>query len=318
MGKDYYSALGVSKDAGSEEIKKAYRKLALKYHPDRNKGDKESEEKFKEISEAYAVLSDAEKRKQYDNFGAEGFQNRYSSDDIFRGFDFNDVFREFGIGGDIFGNMFGGPRSGRRAYSFHTGAQGHGFDFGKDYRNFQGNHPTDVQGKNLSYEMTITLLDVASGGEKTVAVDRGEGSYEKIAVKIPKGINSGQQLRISGKGMSSPFGGPPGDLLIKINVAPHPEYIREGANLTQEKEISFSQAVLGTTIHVTSLEGKAFTLKVPPGTKNQVRLRLKGHGLPLFRGHGRGDLFVKIVIHIPKKLTKRQKTLLEELSAEGL
>ncbi len=317
MAKDYYKILGVEKGVDDKALKKAYRKLAMQYHPDRNKDDKQAEEKFKQISEAYAVLSDSEKRKQYDSFGAEGFERQYSSDDIFRGADLGDILREFGIGGDAFGRMFGGGRTGRRTYAYRTGGSP-GFDSGQDFSGFQNARQQEVKGQSLSYEMTVTLQDVMEGSQKTIALHGEDGNYEKITVKIPVGITTGQQLRLSGKGNPSPTGGPAGDLLIKVNVAPHPVFERDGDNLVMEREISFSQAVLGTTLEVKNLEGKIFNLKVPPGTNGQTKLKLKGQGLPKFKGRSRGDLLVRFNVAVPRKLTENQTKLVEQLAAEGL
>lgn len=314
MSKDYYKTLGVPKDADAAAIKKAYRKLAMKWHPDRNKGNKEAEEKFKTISEAYAVLSDPEKRKQYDAFGSEGFERRYSSEDIFRGFDFSDIFKEFGLGGDIFGGVHGG----RRSYTYHTGPGGRGFDFGQDFGGFHQGRQAELKGQNVTYELAVSLREVMTGSEKTVAIHKDDGSYDKINVKIPPGIQNRQQLRIPGKGKPSAMQGPPGDLLIKVMVTPHAVFERQESDLILKQDITFSQAALGSSVDVVNLEGKTFTLKIPQGTKAQTKLRLKGQGLPRFKGHGRGDLFVQINISIPKHLTSKQKELVEKLSAEGL
>ena len=193
---DYYKILGVNKNASDEELKKAYRKLAMKYHPDHTKGDKNAEEKFKKISEAYAVLSDKEKRKQYDTFGSTGFQQRYSQEDIFRGFDFGDIFREFGFGG---AGPFGG---GGMKFSFGSESP-----FGGSQRQQQA----QTKGSDLVYELPLTLQEVATGTSKTVSFQH-QGRSEKITVKIPKGMISGKKLRVAGKGESSPYGGARGDL----------------------------------------------------------------------------------------------------------
>jgi curved DNA-binding protein len=319
MVKNYYEILGVPKNADAEALKKAYRKLALKYHPDRNQGDKTAEEKFKEINEAYAVLSDPEKRKNYDMFGSEGFHQRYSTEDIFRGFNFGDLFKEFGFeSGDLFSQLFGGGRGGRKAYTSRTGRGPGGFDYGRDFSGFSTGRQTSVKGQDLVYDLNLTLEESTTGGEKTIAFHKEDGSYEKVSVKVPPGIQSGQKLRIPGKGQPSPLDGPSGDLYIKLNVMPHPQFTRDGADLITEKEITFSQAALGTSIPVSTIDGKMLNLAVPPGIQSQTKLRLKGHGLPRFKASGRGDLFVKIAVQVPKKLTGKQRRLLEELAAEGL
>jgi curved DNA-binding protein len=294
---DYYEVLGVKKDSSTQDIKKAYRKLAMKYHPDRNKGDKEAEEKFKKLSEAYAVLSDPEKRKEYDTFGASGFQQRYSQEDIFRGFDLGDILKEFGLGG-----MGGGFRasSGQgspfETFFFHGGGPGAG---GASYRTTQ----QPVQGSDLTYELSVSLNEVLSGSEKTISLRR-ENKTENVSVKIPKGIKAGQKLRLAGKGSPSPYGGPPGDLFLIMKEQPHPVFTREGNNLIVEQRIPFSKACLGSEISVKSLEGKELKVKVPAGIQSQSKLRLKGHGLPAGKTGSRGDVYVKITVDVPQDLTR--------------
>ncbi len=312
---DYYKLLGVGKSASPEEIKKAYRKLALKHHPDRNKGNKEAEEQFKKISEAYAVLSDKEKRQQYDTVGSAGFQQRYSQEDIFRNADLGDILREFGInfgggratfrsagtGGGIFEEMFRQPGAGGRA--------GHGF---QDFR-----QPQQVKGNDLSLELPITLNEVLTGAEKTISLGRGSAA-EKVSVKIPAGIETGKKLRVSGKGSPSPMGGPPGDLYLLIRVEPHPTFTREGSHLTMDLQIPYSSAVFGAEVEVPTLEGKQLKVKVPPGCQPQAKLRLRKHGLPDSQGGTRGDLLVKILVAVPKVLSDEQKELMDKLKESGL
>ncbi|MGA3083912.1 MAG: DnaJ C-terminal domain-containing protein [Thermodesulfobacteriota bacterium] len=316
--KDYYKTLGVDKKATEEEIKKTYRKLAMKYHPDRNKGDKKAEEKFKEISEAYAVLSDKEKRKQYDTFGSDGFQQRYSQEDIFRGFDFSDLFKEFGFGGgfeNIFGQRTGHPGGGGyKTYTFNRGGQG--FDSGDPFGQHAG-AGRPQRGDDQMYELAITLKEAALGAEKQLSFPTGRKT-EKVVVKIPPGISTGKKLRIHGKGGPSLIGGPSGDLFIQIKVLEDPIFKVEGQNLVVEKEINFSQAGLGTKVEVPTLEGKSLQVNIPAGTQPQSKLRLKGYGLPMLGNKGKGDQLVRIAIKVPKKLSDRQKKLLEELAREGL
>ncbi|MFC1837344.1 DnaJ C-terminal domain-containing protein [Thermodesulfobacteriota bacterium] len=307
---DYYEVLGVKKDSSSQDIKKAYRKLAMKYHPDRNKGDKEAEEKFKKISEAYAVLSDDEKRKQYDTFGASGFQQRYSQEDIFRGFDLGDILKEFGLGG--MGGGFrtsGGQGSPFETFFFQGGGPGGG--------TASFHHQQPVKGADLNYELSVSLEEILHGSDKTISL-RKEGKTENVSVKIPKGIRAAQKLRLAGKGSPSPQGGPPGDLFLIINEQPHPVFKRDGNNLAVEQKISFSKACLGTEVSVNSLEGKELKIKVPAGIQQQSKLRLKGHGLPSGPKGGRGDILVKISVDIPKDLTEEQKKLIRELADQGL
>ncbi len=314
-GKDYYEILGVSKTASAEEIKRAYRKLAVKYHPDKNPGDKSAEEKFKQINEAYAVLSDPEKRKQYDAFGAEGFSQRFSQEDIFRGFDVGDLFRDLGFGtDDIFSRIFGASwgRGGRRA-----GIRFGGFDFGGFQTPGAGYRSEPARGQDLEMVLKVTLEEVAQGAERRISYPVGERT-ETLSVKIPKGIESGNRLRIPGKGAQSPYGGPPGDLYLKLEVLEHPVFEREGRDLTVEKEISFSEAALGTKLLVPTVEGKTLSVKIPPGTQPGSRIRVRGHGLPDMKSQTRGDLYVRIRVTVPSKLTKSQKELIQQLRNQGL
>ena len=302
--KDYYQILGVNKNASDEEIKRAYRKLAMKYHPDKNPNKKEAEERFKEINEAYAVLSDKDKRKQYDTFGAEGFRQRFTQEDIFRGFDFD----------EILSGLFGGR--GRRESRY--GGRG-GFDFGDLFTGqgaYQDMGRRPQKGEDILYELTISLEEAASGGEKRISY-RKNGKIEEVSVRIPRGIETGKKLRLVGKGMEGRRGSPPGDLYLQISVREHPVFTREGNDLIVEKEISFPEAVLGTTIEVPTLEGKK-RVKVPPGTPSHTKMRLKGLGMPHFQKEGRGDEFVKVVVRVPKKMTEKRKKLIEELAREGL
>jgi curved DNA-binding protein len=317
--RDYYKTLGVDKKATEEEIKKSYRKLAMKYHPDRNKGDKKAEEKFKELSEAYAVLSDKEKRKQYDTYGSDGFQQRYSQEDIFRGFDFSNLFKEFGFGGgfeNVFGQRTGHPGGGGyKTYTFNRGGP-QGFDYGDPFAQ-QAGGGRPQRGDDQMYELSITLREAALGAEKQLSFPTGKKT-EKVMVKIPPGISTGKKLRIQGKGAPGLTGGPSGDLFIQIKVMEDPIFKLEEQNLIVEKEISFSQAVLGTKVEVPTLEGKSLQVNIPPGTQPHSKLRLKGYGLPSLAGKGKGDQFVKILIKVPKKLTDHQKKIMEELATEGL
>ena len=316
-GRNYYDILGVSKTATPEEIKKAYRKLAMKYHPDRNQGDKSSETKFKDVSEAYAVLSDSEKRKQYDMFGAEGFQNKFSQEDIFRGFDFSDIFREFGFGGggggtqNIFGQFFsgaGGP--GARRYQTggpHFGSAGHGF---------HGRSP-DIKGRDMVYELPMTLEEIVSTTRKTISYNVN-GKQETVSVKVPAGIAAGQKLRLRGKGQGSPYGGPSGDLYIQIKVLPHERFTRRDDDLYFKERIRYSEAALGTEIDVLTVDGKRLKLKIPQGTQDGAKFRLKGYGLPHMKREGRGDAYAEISIAVPEKLTRKQKDIIESMAENGL
>jgi curved DNA-binding protein len=319
--KDYYTLLGVGKNASADEIKKAYRRLALKYHPDRNKGNKEAEEHFKEINEAYAVLSDQEKRRQYDMFGAEGFRQRYSQEDIFQGFDIGDALKDFGFGtSDIFSALFGGGGGrGRVRYTTYGGPFGQQTrgDTGAGFADYFGQRgAAPASGRDTATELTITLEEAAKGVEKLISLHR-DGKGEKISIKIPPGIDTGKKLRVAGKGERASSSGPPGDLYVTVHVQKHPLFIREGADIYIDQEIKFSQASLGTTIEVPTLNGIK-KVKIPAGTSGNTKLRLKGEGMPHLKGRGKGDAYVRVVVKVPKKLTSKQKELVEDLAKEGL
>jgi molecular chaperone DnaJ len=340
--KDYYEILGISRDACDADIKKAFRQLALKYHPDRNPENKESEERFKEINEAYSCLCDPEKRANYDRFGtAEGIGAGYSP----FGTGFGDIFE------DIFGDFFGTFTGHRR--------------------------PRPAKGNDLRYDLDITLMEAAFGTEKTIEVPKwenctecggtgsapgkipvtcqnckgtgqirmqqgffsisktcyrcggtgkvitdpckackGQGKVRKfrsIQVKIPGGVDTGSRLRMSNEGEMGSHGGPPGDLYIILNVEEHPFFKREGNNLYCEVPLSFPQAALGAEIDIPTLDGTS-NLKIPPGTPSDRIFHLKGRGIQKLGGHGRGDQIVRVYIDVPKKLTPRQKELLEEFA----
>lgn len=294
--RDYYEVLGVKKGASIEELKKAYRKLAVKYHPDKNQGNKEAEERFKEINEAYAVLSDPQKKAQYDQFGTTGFHQRFSQEDIFRGFDVGDLFRDQGFGtDDIFSRIFGDA-----------------------LRRQRGGGMRAARGGDLSLEVRVTFREAFDGCEKRVAFMRG-GQREEISVKIPAGIDSGARLRVTGKGNAGHHGGPAGDLYLTVQVGSDPHFERDGHDIVVNRDVRFSEAVLGGSLEVPTMEG-AKRIKLPAGIQPGTKIRLKGHGFHHAGKQGRGDLFVKIGIKVPdpEKLTAHQKKLLEQLAAEGL
>ena len=313
MAKDYYQAIGVKKGASDAEIKKAYRKLAMKYHPDRNKGDKKAEERFKEISEAYAVLSDKEKRKQYDMVGADGFRQRYSQEDIFRNVNFEDVFGGTGLGADIFGNIFGAAGGGRGGYRTYPSGGGAGFDM-SDLFGGGAHRGRPPRGSDLSFELPVSIEEAHSGGSRTVKYQSPQGTQE-VVVKIPKGITPGKKLRLAGKGNPGPAGA--GDLYLTLVFEEHPLYEVEGSNLVLRREISFTEVALGTTLEVPTLDGPK-KVKIPPGTQPQTRIRLPHHGLHGPRSKKRGHLYLVVVQRVPRKLTAKQKKLLKELGEEGL
>lgn len=310
---DYYKILEVTKSADTDEIKKAYRKLAFKYHPDKNDGDKSAEAKFKEISEAYAVLSDSEKRKQYDTYGSTGFRQRYSQEDIFRGVDINDILRQFGFGTSGFSSSgFRNSKGGGGHHGFNSFFQQNSSGSGGC-----GTCGQPAKGQDLTYQLTVTLEDVLNGADRQLTL-RKNGNTENVSVKIPRGIEEGKKLRLKGKGGEAPMGGVPGDLYLKVQLEPHRQYERNGEDLILSRHIPYSDACLGAKIEVESLNGKKFVVNVPSGTNGDLRLRIKGQGLPSGPIGGHGDLYVKIRVDVPKSLTDEQKTLITSLRDIGL
>jgi curved DNA-binding protein len=310
--KDYYAILGIKKDVGQDEIKKAYRKLAMKYHPDHAKG-KESDEKFKEISEAYAVLSDPEKRKQYDTYGSEGFQQRFSQEDIFKGSNLEDILREFGFGGASF---FSGFSKGKRS---KAGGTRYSFDPDSMFGGGGGRRQAaQMKGSDVSYELPLSLEEIATGTTRTLSLQTPSGPADTLTVKIPKGMISGKKLRISGRGQPSPYGGPSGDLYIISKVLPDPVFSLQDNDLYISREIRLTDGLLGTQIQVQGIDGKQLSLKVPPGTKHKSKMRIAGHGIPRMKGGGSGDLYVEILLNMPKKLTAEQRRLIEKLAETGI
>ncbi len=310
MADDYYKILGIDKKAGIDDIKKAYRKLALKYHPDRNPDDKKrAEEQFKKISEAYAVLSDPEKRRQYDQFGSEQFNQRFSREDIFRGADLNDILRDLGFGsqGSDFSWFFDLGGGGRRTRSQRSHPYG-------DVYGAQRRMPQ--KGDDLQYNISISLEEAANGAEKKISL-RKMDRIEEMNVKIPPGINTGQKLRLSGKGLPGIDGGPSGDLYLHVRVAPHPVFRREGDDIHIDVPIKYTQAILGASIDVPTLGGVNKRLKIPSGTQDGTKIRMRGYGTPRFREAGRGDQYVMISIMVPKTINERQADLIKKIADEG-
>jgi curved DNA-binding protein len=313
---DYYKILGVEKNSTEDDIKKAYRKLAMKFHPDRNPNNKQAEEKFKKISEAYAVLSDKEKRKQYDSFGSDAFRQRYTQEDIFRNFDLNDILKEFGFGG------FGGGRTSRtytggrgRTYTHSAG----GGDPFSDLFGGEAEHYTQMpqKGHDIEYNLSITLEESVFGAEKKLALQK-EDHIEEINIKIPPGINSGKKLRLTGKGSPGYSHGASGDLYLNISIQSHPIFARDGNDIYVEKSVNFSQAALGSSMDVPTLDGTTRRIKIPAGTQNSTKIRMKGFGVPNLKGGNKGDQYVKISINVPRKLTDGQAQLIKQLGEEGL
>ena len=300
--KSYYDILGVPKGASEDDIKKAFKKKAMKYHPDRNVDNPKAEDKFKEVNEAYAVLKDKDKRKQYDMIGSEGFRKRYSQEDIFSGFDVNEILHGFGFGG--------GPPPG------YEGMPGGPGGFSGAFENMFGQRSRGPRkGQDMVSELTVSFEEAALGTEKKFSIDRG-GRNEDTSVKVPPGISEGKKLRLAGKGFPGAHGGPPGDLYFKVHVLPHPVFKREANDIIIEHHVPLTDALLGTSIQVPTLEGEK-QVKVPPGTQPMSKLRLRGLGIQK-RGGDRGDQFVKIIVTYPKTLTPAQTQLMESLKDEGL
>jgi len=320
---DYYRLLGVSKNATPEEIKKQYRKLAMKYHPDRNKGNAEAEERFKKINEAYAVLSDPEKKKKYDTFGSERFHQRFRQEDIFQGFDIGDILKDFGFStDDVFSSMFGrgrGRRKQRTAPRNPFASQGAHF---QDM--FAGSSPFDRRdvphhGAHRHAEIEVSLEELARGAHKTVVLSHA-GQRETLSVKIPPGTLPGQKLRLAGKGESGTggAGGVTGDLYLNVRAQAHPVFRPEGYDLHLEREIKVSEALLGTVLEVPTLLEGPRRVRVPAGTRPGARIRLPGMGLPRAKGGGAGDAFLSVKLQVPSKLTAKQRKIVEDLAREGL
>ena len=348
--RDYYEVLGVNKSANKEEIKKAYRKLALKFHPDKNKGDKAAEEKFKEASEAYHVLSDDKRKSNYDQFGHAAFQG--GGQGGFGNFDFSSSFSD--IFEDVFGDFgdfgFGGGRS-RRGRTNNRGSDLRydisielndaftGTEKNISYTTYKkcktcsgsgakpGSKPTSCkycngQGKVRSSQGFFTIQqtcpECSGEGEKIsnpCSSCTGVGktqSNETVAVKIPKGVDDGTRIRLAGKGEAGTKGGSNGDLYLFISVEPHSIFKRSEENLYYELPISIADAALGATVEVPSIDGGRTRIKIPSGTQSGKQLRLKGKGMPILRRNITGDLYIRIITEVPTSLTKKQKELLVE------
>jgi molecular chaperone DnaJ len=346
---DYYSLLGVSKTASADEIKKAYRRLAMKYHPDRNPGNKEAEQKFKEISEAYEVLSDQEKRATYDRYGSSAFdQGGFGGGGGggFRGADFSDIFNDI-FGGDIFGER-AGPRarsmSSRGAdlrydmrisleTAFHGAAEQINFQSMQKCDSCSGTGSEDkasyndcpsCQGRGVMrmqqgfFVMEKTCHN-CNGTGKVVKNPckkcHGEGRYKKdktLRVNIPAGIEDGMQIRISGEGEAGIRGGVAGDLYVFVSIAEHKFFSRRGQDLYCKVPVTITVAALGGSIEIPSIDGEKLKVSVPAGTQNGDQIRLKSKGMVSMKSKSRGDLYINVTVETPINLTKRQKELLKE------
>lgn len=304
-GSDYYKILGVDKSADEKTIKNAYRKLAMKYHPDKNQGDKAAEEKFKELSEAYAVLSDKEKRQKYDMFGSDKFHQQYSQEDIFRDVDLGDILRGFGFGGF----STGGSRQAHVNFSDLFGG-------GMNFNNMRGGI-SGRPGRDLTHKLTVSFREAVLGGDRDLSFRAPDG-IKNVSVKIPGGIETGKRLRLAGKGESGTGNAPAGDLYLEVVVQDDNVFERDGDDLIVKGRVSFTQAILGGKIEIPNIEGEAKTIKIPPGTQSGTKIRIKGQGAKRLGKPGRGDLYVVVHVSVPHKLTSAQKKMIEELEKEGL
>lgn len=347
--RDYYEVLGVSRDADDQTLKSAYRKLALQYHPDRNPGDKEAEEKFKEANEAYSVLSDSQKRASYDRFGHSGVSGMGGGGGFDGGAapDLEDLFSAFGLG-DIFGGGGGGGRRRTRTQrgddvrydleiSFEDSMRGMSADIQVPRLDTcgrckgQGAEPEDglttcpickgrgevvFQQSFLSVRRTCTQCNGRGQIIRRPCKDcKGEGytrTERKLKINIPAGVDNGTRLRLQNEGQPGANGGPPGDLYVVLKVKEHPIYERQENDLHCKVPINIAQAVLGTSVDLLTFDGLQ-TLKIPEGTQSNAILRIKGLGVPFLNAGGRGDLYVHIDVRIPTKLTREQKKLFEQL-----
>ena len=350
--RDYYEVLGVSKSADAAEIKKAYRKLALQYHPDKNPGDKEAEERFKEAAEAYDVLSNDDKRRRYDQFGHAGTSGAYGGGG---GMSMEDIFTHFG---DIFGGFggfsgFGGGRRGAHHVNRGTNLRvkvklnlkevasgvekrikvkkqvacthcnGTGAKDGSSYSTCSTcggtGHVTRMQNTILGPMQSTSTCPTCQGEGKTISVKctycGGEGvisSEEVITLNIPAGVSEGMQLSLSGKGNAARRGGMNGDLIVMIEEEEHPELIRDGNDILYNVFVGYPEVVLGETVEIPTVEGKV-KVKIEPGTQPGKILRLRGKGLPDVNGYGRGDLLARVNVWVPKNLSKEDKKLVEKM-----
>jgi len=347
--RDYYEVLEVGRDSSPEEIKKAYRRLAIQYHPDRNPDNREAEEKFKELSKAYSVLSDTEKRRIFDQFGHAGLSGHGGGAN---GFDFGTSFAD--VFSDIFQDFFGAGRNSHR----HRGIRGDDLryrleiDFEEAVFGAQkeiqysrliecdrclgdgvepGHTPVDCQvcagrGEVLYQQAFFTLSRTCPncGGQGKIVENpctgcRGEGRVRKkrsMMVRIPQGVNDGTRLRITGEGDGGLAGGDPGDLFVQVHVRAHPFFLRENDDIICEVPIKMEVAAAGGNINVPTLEDP-LELNIPPGTQPGQVFHFKGKGVPRLNRNGRGDQYVRVQVEIPAKLSRKQKTLLEEFSSES-
>ena len=343
--RDYYEVLGVPRNASEQEIKSAYRKLALKYHPDRNPGDKQAEERFKEAAEAYGVLGDADKRRRYDAYGHAGVSGQGGAGfdpTIFA--DFSDILGDFFGFGDVFGRRRGGPRRGQDLrYNLEIAFEEAVFGTETQLKIPRADACSACSGSGAAPGTKPTTCPTCRGtGQvtfqqgffsvaRTCGHCRGSGrivaepcktcggdgvvSGERtLSLKIPPGVDTGSQLRVSGEGEPGTQGGPPGDLYVVLRVHEHAFFKRDGTSLFCEVPVSVPQAALGATIDVPTLDGGATRVHVPDGTQSGTVLRVRGQGVPQLGGRGRGDLHVLVRVVVPKHLTSEQRKLFEQLA----
>ena len=345
--RDYYEVLGVNKSASAEQIKQAYRKLAVKYHPDKNKDDKGAEEKFKEASEAYHVLSNSERKQNYDNFGHAAFENGGGGRGGFGNFDFSNHFSD--IFEDFFGEGFGGGRRSRRSNNrgsdlrydlsisleeaFSGKKQDIKFSTSEKCDNCSGSgskpgHQAgvcsmcgghgQVRSSQGFFTVQQTCPQCAGAGEEIThpcSSCNGQGKKQtskRLSVTIPKGVDDGTRIRLSGKGEAGSRGGGSGDLYLFINVHSHDLFKRSDENLFFECPVSIADAALGTSIEIPTIDGGKAKIKIPAGTQTGKQFRLRGKGMPYMRGNDFGDLYVQVNTEVPISLNKEQKELLEK------
>ena len=360
--RDYYEVLGIQKGANQDEIKKAYRKLAVKYHPDRNPGNKEAEEKFKEATEAYEVLSDEKKRPIYDQYGFAGLDGMAGGAGGAGGYshafhDFSDLFGGMGGGfSDIFEGIFGGGRSSSRSRNPNAPVEGQSLRYDLDISFKDAVYGTKAEIKFSHNEACSECRGTGSakGGsrktcpscngsgqvrrqagffavQQTCPSCRGEGTVidkpcshcrgtgleeksKRVTLTIPAGVDDGKRIAIHGEGDAGKNGGPSGDLIVVLHVDSHTYFERSGQDLYCAVPVTMAQAALGETIFITTLDGKQIEFKLPAGTQNGKLLRIKNEGVPIINGSRKGDLYIKIIVQVPSRMSSRQKELLEEFS----
>ncbi len=308
MASDHYATLGVSRTASAEDIQKAYRKLARKYHPDMNPDDATAKKKFQEVQSAFEILSDADKRKRYDQFGNDfdpasagghpsGWRYTTSNGPQTYPYDVNDL-------NDLFGGGAGAEGGGGFADLFKQ------FNRGRGSR--RAERPPAARGNDLKHELTIPFASAVLGGEAALTVQRHDGNLESIQVKIPAGIEDGKKIRLRGQGEPGSGDASPGDILLTIRVSPHPQFRRTGNRLEVRVPITLAEAALGATVDVPTPHG-TISLKVPPNTSSGKRLRIKGHGVRA-ASQPAGDLFAEIQIELPENLTEEESKQLADIS----